>query len=48
MSIIVEDGTGLMNANSYVSVEYADDYFAMRGKPDLERTGAKPIRNSPW
>lgn len=33
MSIIVEDGTGLMDANSYVSVEYADDYFAMRGNP---------------
>ncbi|QYW02042.1 head-tail adaptor Ad1 [Stenotrophomonas phage Siara] len=31
MSLIVEDGTGLVEADSYVSVEYADDYFAARG-----------------
>ena len=29
--MIVEDGTGLTNANSYVSVEYADSYFSARG-----------------
>ena len=29
--IIVEDGTGLENANSYVSVQFADDYFSARG-----------------
>lgn len=31
MPFIVEDGTGLENANSFVSVEYADEYFALRG-----------------
>lgn len=30
MSLIVEDGTGLSDANSYVSVAYADDYFLAR------------------
>lgn len=29
--MIVENGTGLENANSYVSVEYLDDYFTSRG-----------------
>lgn len=29
--MIVENGTGLPNANSYVSVEFADDYFSARG-----------------
>ena len=29
--MIIEDGTGLENANSYVSVEFADDYFSARG-----------------
>lgn len=29
--MIVEDGTGLPNANSYVTVEFADDYFSARG-----------------
>ena len=29
--MIVEDGTGLTDANSYVSVEFADDYFSARG-----------------
>ena len=28
--MIVEDGTGLSNANSYVSVAYADAYFTTR------------------
>lgn len=31
MDLVVEDGTGLDNAVSYVSVAFADDYFAMRG-----------------
>lgn len=29
--MIVENGTGLTNANSFVSVDYADDYFSARG-----------------
>lgn len=28
--MIVENGTGLTNANSFVSVDYADDYFSAR------------------
>lgn len=31
MSLIVEDGTGLMDSNSYVSVAEADAYFKLRG-----------------
>lgn len=31
MAFVVEDGTGLPNANSYASVEFADAYFAERG-----------------
>lgn len=31
MTFVVEDGTGLANANSYVSVADADAYFADRG-----------------
>lgn len=30
MTIIVEDGSGIYNANSYVSVADADDYFELR------------------
>lgn len=29
--MIVEDGTGLTDSNSYVSVVFADDYFSSRG-----------------
>lgn len=29
--MIVEDGTGLVNADSYVTVEFADSYFSTRG-----------------
>ena len=29
--MIVEDGTGLPNADSYVTVEFADSYFSARG-----------------
>lgn len=31
MSFVVEDGTGLENANSYASVSFADSYFEDRG-----------------
>lgn len=31
MSLIVEDGTGMMDSNSYVSVADADAYFKLRG-----------------
>jgi len=31
MAFIVEDGTGVADANSYVTVEFADSYFADRG-----------------
>lgn len=34
MAFVVEDGTGLVDSNSYASVEYADTYFAMRGTLD--------------
>lgn len=29
--LMIEDGTGIEGANSYVSVSYADSYFALRG-----------------
>ncbi len=29
--LTIEDGTGIEGANSYVSVSYADNYFALRG-----------------
>lgn len=29
--MIVEDGTGRVDANSYVDIAYADDYFSTRG-----------------
>lgn len=29
--MVVEDGTGLTDSNSYVSVDFADDYFSARG-----------------
>lgn len=31
MTLVVEDGTGLPNANAYISVAYANEYFASRG-----------------
>lgn len=41
--MIVEDGTGIKDANSYVSVEFADDYFSARGVSGWEalETSAK-------
>lgn len=43
--MVVEDGTGLIDANSYVDIAYADDYFSTRGQTewvDLE-TSQKEI-----
>ena len=34
--MIVEDGTGLTDSNSYVSVVFADDYFSARGVSEWE------------
>lgn len=34
MSIVVEDGTGLADAESYASVEFADDYHLTRGREE--------------
>ena len=34
MTFIVEDNTGLIDANSFVSIEYADSYFGDRGNID--------------
>ncbi len=31
MTLVVEDGTGVVGANSYVSVSYANSYFSTRG-----------------
>lgn len=38
MAFVVEDGTGIANANSLCSVEYADAYFADRGITDWAGT----------
>jgi len=38
MSLIVEDGTGLENANTYISLTYADTYHSELGNADW--TGA--------
>ena len=37
--MIVEDGTGKADANSYVSVEFADDYFSARGATEWASLG---------
>lgn len=34
--MVVENGTGMNNANSYVSLEYADDYFSVRSEDKWE------------
>lgn len=31
MTLVVEDGNGLPNANAYIDVAFADDYFTLRG-----------------
>ena len=37
--MVVEDGTGLTDANSYVSVVFADDYFTARGVSEWAALG---------
>lgn len=37
MALVVEDGTGLDNAESYVAVAFVDDYAAKFGKPDWDK-----------
>lgn len=32
MAFLVENGTGLEKANSLISIEFADEYFSLRGK----------------
>lgn len=39
MALIVEDGTGLANAESYVSVAFADDYHERYGNADWAALG---------
>lgn len=34
--MIVEDGTGMTDSNSYVEVDYADNYFLARGKSEWQ------------
>ncbi len=41
MAFIVEDGTGLTDSNSYVSVQEYRDYFANRGIDVLSETDAQ-------
>lgn len=38
MAFVVETGEGLTNSNSYISVEFADDYFADRGDASWDAT----------
>lgn len=40
MAFTVEDGTGVVGANSYVSVAYADEFFADRGKASWQGSDA--------
>lgn len=42
MSFVVEDGTGLANATSYIAVATADDYFTDRGV--AEWVGTDPVK----
>ena len=41
MALIVEDGTGLLDSNSYVTVAEVDAYFTDRGNPTWNGTGNK-------
>lgn len=34
MAFVVEDGSGIANANAYITVAYADEYFSDRGNAD--------------
>jgi len=54
MAFVVEDGTGLANATSYLSVADADAYFADRNNPaawrnaeDAKATGTMVLANQP-
>ena len=40
MAFTVEDGTGVVGANSYVSVAYADEFFSDRGNSEWQGTDA--------
>lgn len=40
MPFIVEDGTGVDGANSYVSLEYANEYFTLRNRTEWTGTDA--------
>lgn len=44
MAFVPEDGSGMTNSNSYVSVEYADAYFADRGITDW--VGTQPLKEA--
>ena len=39
--MIVEDGTGIFNSNSYVSLDFADEYFFSRGYSEWENLEEK-------
>lgn len=44
MALIVEDGSGMTNADAFISVEYADAYHAAMG--NAEWTGAEPDKEA--
>ena len=45
MAFVVEDGTGLPNANSYSDVAYADEYFEERG---ITAWAGDPAQKEAW
>lgn len=44
MALIVEDGTGLADANAYIDVAYADNYFGLREIGDW--SGDTPVKEA--
>jgi len=44
MTFVVEDGTGLSNANALISVSFADEYHTDRGRADW--TGADSVKQA--
>lgn len=42
MAFIVEDGTGVTGANSYVTLQYLYDYLTSRGLPGYDPSGEDP------
>jgi hypothetical protein len=48
MALIVEDGSGLADAESYASVEYADAYFLARGKEAWAGIGDSESWGGQW